>query len=317
MRRHFFVVIIFASQLLSAQEAALFLEDLTGREFRLALDGYAQNTEYVDQLLIENCKASGHAIFIKMKDTALTLDREIKFQGGGEHHYVITQNARGQVKLRYRGMDPQLPSGIIRLKRQKVLEWPDNPEQIKIEPPRPEKPAEVTKAPTRPEKQDTMIKKVEVVERSKTQNDPAAAPKVEVARDDSNSGKTAPKAPKAKVVKGDSVSGKSASKAFEEPNGKGTAEKEIPRQDSILTKVAKFQYEFEKLEFIKENYHPSGEGKTSLLPQLLLQLNYDQSRLELIEQYREHIRRKGIEEKIYNALQYEVSKATAEKLIDE
>ena len=298
MRRHFFVVIIFASQLLSAQEAALFLEDLTGREFRLALDGYAQNTEYVDQLLIENCKASGHSIFIKMKDTALTLDREIKFQGGGEHHYVITQNARGQVKLRYRGMDPQLPGGIIRLKRQKVLEWPDNPENIKIDPPRPEKPAAVANAPTGPEKQDTLIKEVEVVQRTKARNDSVAAPKVE----------------EAKV---DSASGKIASEVLNTPDKEGAAVKESPPQDSILTKVAKFQYEFEKLEFIKENYRPSGEGQTSLLPQLLLQLNYDQSRLELIEQYREHIRRKGNEEKIYNALQYEVSKATAEKLIDE
>lgn len=105
----------------------LLIEDDENHLFDLGINGYLQNTEPVNKLIVNGIDTGQHFLLLRYytQDTLL-FRRPIRLSDRGKHHLVITQNFKGERQIRYRGIEKSYPNGIIAIPYQELKKWEDN-----------------------------------------------------------------------------------------------------------------------------------------------------------------------------------------------
>lgn len=93
----------------------------------LGIDGYQQNSDPTNQLIIKNIDTVKHQLFLKIDEKGIdqTVLRKLKLTEKGNHSYVLTKNFKGKFQLRYRGKISTLPKTVKSLILQKTIRWPE------------------------------------------------------------------------------------------------------------------------------------------------------------------------------------------------
>lgn len=104
------------------KDLRLYLEDLRGEGFRVLVNEYYQNEQPYQRLLLEGLAPGRHELIFLLDSHYLR--RPLPELGPGLYHYVITENHRGQIQLRYRGAlkSPPANSASLRLRKDKPWE---------------------------------------------------------------------------------------------------------------------------------------------------------------------------------------------------
>jgi hypothetical protein len=90
-------------------QLALAFHSPEGPTFQLAANGKWLNQNESDHLVISNWPQE--SVQLEVFLDSIRFSREIQLRGSGTHHYLLTQNYRGQWQLRYRGQyyEPEAP----------------------------------------------------------------------------------------------------------------------------------------------------------------------------------------------------------------
>ncbi len=124
--RYLGLLVLILQPYMHRAQVNIMVTDETENSFVLGLDGYLQNTQPVQGLIIQKMKAGSHVLNIhiyKDKDT-VRLARPLKLEQSGNYQYVIMRNFEGRYQLRYRGKTTSFPAGIQAIEQQKIMEWP-------------------------------------------------------------------------------------------------------------------------------------------------------------------------------------------------
>lgn len=105
-------------------QSGLYLSTETGEKFRVGLNNYAQEVTFRERILISELDTGRHRLYLKLQDSALTLNRSIRLPEGKNYHYLITQNFKGIYQIRYRGTITQAPSPTITRPYSSNVRWP-------------------------------------------------------------------------------------------------------------------------------------------------------------------------------------------------
>lgn len=104
-------------------QSSLSLQSKVG-PMRVALNGYAQNQDFLKQLHITPLDSGRYDVYVQLRDTNVSLQRPIRITGAGVHTYLISRNYRGTIQLRYRGTELPLPSPMVTQAMQSAVRWP-------------------------------------------------------------------------------------------------------------------------------------------------------------------------------------------------
>lgn len=303
-------------------QSGLYLSADKGQKFRVSLNNYAQEVSYRERILISKLDTGNQQLYLKLKDTTVVLSRSIRIPGKENYHYCITQNYRGQYRIRYRGAIRKIPSPTINWAYSRNVRWPQkeptSEENSKLQWPAPKNP---------PPSDSSLAKNSTVKAHNKTEKSPGKTAKR--SPKSSNQQTSMPARDPGKVTllprNTDSVPGKTeirknsiprnAEKNLEEPSKesspKGTGGSSLAE---VLEQLQKLQYESEKRQYLEEQFHPELARPESLLA-IFKHLKYDQTRLELTNAFKQSILQYENWREILAGFQYEISKNKAQKML--
>jgi hypothetical protein len=111
-------------QSLSAQIQLLFETDQP-YSFLVGLDGFVQNPEPVNKIVITGIDTGLHQInFIALGATdTLIYNKQVRLLEKDKQRYLLTIDFSKTPQLQYRGIVEHYPDQALRMKKQKVLEW--------------------------------------------------------------------------------------------------------------------------------------------------------------------------------------------------
>lgn len=117
----FLLITLLSASFLQAQVNVI-IEDERPEGFLLGVNGYLQNQEQAEALVITGLDTI--AYHFSIKSGPIEFQKNIHLREVGTHKYVLTNDFYGKLKLRYRGLQARLPSGISSVKLSDEIQWP-------------------------------------------------------------------------------------------------------------------------------------------------------------------------------------------------
>ncbi len=156
-----FLFTIFLIGTLAHAQVGLTILDETERGFSLGVNGFLQNGTPLKHLHINGLDTIPTVLTV-WQDSVNYFEKTIHFHQKGDYKYVLTENSRGTLQLRYRG-EGEPPTGAVKMKVARVLKMEE--QMVFLEKPKKEvskiiKPQEQKPAENLPEKIDTIKVKI-------------------------------------------------------------------------------------------------------------------------------------------------------------
>lgn len=104
----------------SIAQVNVIIKDPTNSGFILGVNGFVQNTEPVDQVIIKGLDTIPHQLIVQL-DSTVWFSKLIHLRSSGNYNYIITTNSRDELQLRYRGKTSSPPSGIVSMEVQRLV----------------------------------------------------------------------------------------------------------------------------------------------------------------------------------------------------
>lgn len=298
LRLLFIILSLFITQGLQAQ-SIIMIEDQSKTGFKLVVNGYLQNEVFLERVNIKDLPSGELKLLVELKDGRI-LRKELPNLGEGKHQYVVFKNFDQNLKLRYRGSYSELKQSAVMLAFTKDQLYQASKEvlasTVLSDLPQADSLRDIREAVP----QDSIVAEgnstpIEV------KSSPVSSPKMET--------DSLPIATAATPATKDSTAAQSNSEG--EPK---TAIVDAFSEE--LNQVKNSNFEFDKLQIAKRIIEVKALDNDQLAA-LLAQFKYDQTRLDLLQGYRQiHPKTKlGIE--VLNSFDYELSKQSAQKIIDE
>ena len=257
----FLLIVLLSASMLQAQ-VSIIIEAETEEGFLLGINGYLQNEEATQALVITRLDTSVYQF--NVKTGAKEFGKKVQLRESGNHKYVLTKDFNGHFKLRYRGLQSKLPASATSISYHEDSEWISSiaatsivaTEVIKEHNLEEMAPKEVLADPEIPaSKPDTLVERATTTDSSSSSNAVALL-----------------------FTSSDTLQGESEKKDSSDTltiNPGSEANFQL-----VLEKLAQTEFEFDKLSICKE-YISGNKIDSDQLGTLFSQLRYDQSRMQL------------------------------------
>lgn len=264
----FLLITLISVSILRAQ-VSLVIEDERSEGFFLGINGYLQNQDKKEQVLVTGLDTSKYLISIRTG--AVEFNKTIQLREPGTHKYVLTNDFYGKLKLRYRGNQSKAPSGLSATSLSSEVKWPVIASSVLIA-----GTANPGKISTLPSQEST------------SQGDKNGSLDSLSEKSDTTISLT-PKTDSAQVAT--IVTTAITDSAAAEPTDNTDAEKSDPENSTktspealqtVLNTLDGQEFEFDKLS-ISQEYLEANMVTSNELGKLFEQLKYDQSRMQLIQ----------------------------------
>ncbi len=275
-------------------QAVLMIEDQSKTGFKLVVDDYLQNEVFLEKLNFKGFSQDGALLFFEMQD-GRHFSRALPKLPAGNHQYIIYEDFKGKLRLRYRGEFDKLSQSALMFSFKKEHKY-QFPVIIAAQPDEELKTKQSAKTDS--------IKSEEAIASAET---PINKETMAAAKEDMPS--------KDSLTSQNTLAQNTDSISIAEPKQKTEKKEEVFNFATALAKIKASNFEFDKLQMAKGLI-----GQESLdSEQIVLLLNsfkYDQSRLDLLKTYLEKHPKKKLDEAILNAFDYELSKQAAKKILE-